>query len=102
MPTDIICLLDVSGSMDNEATVKNSEGIKESQGYSLLDILKHTVKTTIYNLNEHDRFGLVVFSTQGKIVFPLEEMNNAAKEKANHQLESISSGGVTNLWDGLL
>ena len=30
LPTDIICVLDTSGSMDTEATVKNSEGIKES------------------------------------------------------------------------
>ena len=48
--------------MDAEATVKNSEGIKEFQGYSLLDIRKHAVKTIIYNLNENDRFSLVRFS----------------------------------------
>ena len=47
--------------MNNETTVKNSKGIKESQGYSLLDILKHAVKTIIYNLNENDRFSLVRF-----------------------------------------
>ena len=48
--------------MNTEATVKNSEVIKESQGFSLLDILKHAVKTIIYNLNENDRFSLVRFS----------------------------------------
>ena len=30
IPSDIVCVLDSSGSMDTEATVKNSEGIKES------------------------------------------------------------------------
>lgn len=63
MPSDIICVLDSSGSMSSDATVKNSEGIKESQGYSLLDILKHAVKTIIENLGEKDRFGLVHFNS---------------------------------------
>ena len=61
--------------MDSEATVKNSEGIKESQGYSLLDILKHAVKTIIYNLNENDRFSLVKFSNYGYELYPLNYMN---------------------------
>ena len=30
VPSDIVCILDSSGSMSCEATVKNSEGIKES------------------------------------------------------------------------
>ena len=99
--TDIVCLLDVSGSMDNEATVKNSEGIKESQGYSLLDILKHSVKTTIYNLTEHDRFGLVTFSSTGKVCYSLEYMKDFAKDQASSKLDELEADGVTNLWDGL-
>ena len=98
--------------MDNEATVKNSEGIKESQGYSLLDILKHSVKTTIYNLTEHDRFGLVTFSSTGKVCYSLEYMKDFAKDQASSKLDELEADGVfkfisvffirlTNLWDGL-
>ena len=66
--------------MNNEATVKNSKGIKESQGYSLLDILKHAVKTIIYNLSKNDRFGLVKFSNYASKVYPLNYMNKTGKE----------------------
>ena len=50
-PTDLVAILDISGSMDAEAWVKNKEGIKESQGMTILSVLKHAVKTTIYNLS---------------------------------------------------
>ena len=64
-PTDLVAILDISGSMDTEALVKNKEGIKETQGLTILSVLKHAVKTTIYNLSQKDRFGLVSFSDYG-------------------------------------
>lgn len=39
VPHDIVCILDVSGSMASEAKVKNTEGVKESHGLSILGVL---------------------------------------------------------------
>ena len=42
---------------------------------SVLSVLKHAVKTTIYNLTKNDRFSLVSFSDVGKVEFNLDYMN---------------------------
>lgn len=61
IPNDIVCIIDISGSMQEEAMVKNEQGIKEGKGLSVLDVLKHAIRTTISNLQETDRFALVSF-----------------------------------------
>lgn len=61
--------------METEAWVKNKEGIKETSGLTILDVLKHAVKTTIYNLTSKDRFGLVSFSDFGCVEYELEYMS---------------------------
>ncbi len=66
---DIVCVLDISGSMANEASIKNTEGKKESHGLSYLDLLKHAAKTVINNLNENDRFALISYSDHARIEF---------------------------------
>lgn len=47
VPNDIVCIIDISGSMATEAAIKNKDGNKERHGLSYLDILKHGVKTII-------------------------------------------------------
>jgi hypothetical protein len=73
-PIDIVCVIDVSSSMSDEAAVKNDQGEKESQGLSKLDVLKHAVNTTIMSLGVFDRFSLVSFSSDAKVEFPLSNM----------------------------
>ena len=58
---DICCVIDVSGSMSDEAKIKNEKGDVERDGLSILDLVKHSVKTIIDNLNENDRLSLVAF-----------------------------------------
>lgn len=63
-PADIVCVIDVSGSMGINATVQNDEGGLETNNLSILDIVKHAVKTIIATLQPHDRLGLVSYSTK--------------------------------------
>jgi len=63
-PADIVCVIDISGSMGINATVQNDEGGLESNNLSILDIVKHAVKTIIATLQPHDRLGLVSYSTK--------------------------------------
>lgn len=63
--------VDVSGSMGNEAT---TQGL-ENSGLSLLDIVKHAVKTVINTLTENDRLALVSYSNSATEVFELTRMD---------------------------
>lgn len=96
-PATIVCVVDTSGSMCSEAAV---QGV-ESTGLSMLDIVKHAVRTVLTTLGDHDRFGLVTFSTQGKVSFQLMYMNAAGKALALSKVADLFTGGSTNLWDGL-
>lgn len=58
--------------------VKNEEGIKEGKGLSVLDVLKHAIRTTISNLSEKDRFALVSFSDISTVEFELQYMTKEA------------------------
>ena len=60
----MICVLDISGSMDVEAT----EGsVEESDGFTRLDLVKHSMNTIIHSLSENDCLGIVTFSNYGRV-----------------------------------
>ena len=46
-PADICCVIDTSGSMEDYAKLKNAQGQEENQGLTILDVVKHAVKTII-------------------------------------------------------
>ena len=74
-PVDICCIIDISGSMDSEATLLNEEGNLETFGFSILDLVKHAVKTIINNLGEKDRLSIVSYHTTATVVFDLMHMD---------------------------
>lgn len=80
-PADICCVVDISGSMGTEASVKTGTGKEEKHGLSLLDIVKHAVKTVVHSLEAKDRFSLVVFSTTARVVFDLTPIDQASKTR---------------------
>jgi len=101
LPSDICAVVDISGSMGAEATIKNASGQNESHGLSLLDIVKHALKTIIYCLDPDDRFSLVVYSTSARVETKLENMTQDGKQKALKCIDGLHTEGSTNLWDGL-
>jgi len=100
-PCDVCCVVDVSGSMGADATMRGGGGALESHGLSLLDIVKHAVSTIIGVLGEHDRLSLVAYSSESRVVFDLINMDDSGKARAKRELASLAPGGQTNLWDGL-
>ena len=67
-PMDIVCVVDVSGSMGMNATVQNEKGDVESHNLSILDIVKHAVNTIIATLKPTDRLAIVAYSTKAREV----------------------------------
>lgn len=100
-PQDIIAVVDTSGSMSNTAKIKTETGIVEV-GLSVLDIVKHSLKTIVSSLKPKDRFSLVIYSFEGKVVIPLGNVTEEFKEDAIDKINHLTADGLTNLWDGLL
>jgi Mg-chelatase subunit ChlD len=95
---DVCCVVDISGSMGTQATVP---GVEQT-GLSLLDIVKHALKTVINSLGPSDRLSVIEFSDQARVVFPLSPMNAAGKARVQQCVDGLRPGGRTNLWDGLV
>lgn len=68
IPVDICCVIDISGSMDTTATIPTEPGKPtESTNLSILDIVRHAIRTIIVNMQPQDRIALVTFSQVGKV-----------------------------------
>lgn len=85
-PCDICCVVDVSGSMGSEAKLKNESGAVESHGLSLLDVVKHSVKTIVHTMRAEDRIAVVSYSDSAKVIYPLSNISAANKDKVRASL----------------
>ncbi len=100
-PVDVCCVVDISGSMGCEARVQGKNGAVEEHGLSLLDIVKHAVRTVIHTLCECDRLALVAYSTDSRVVFDLTKMDADGRAACERKLNSLHCEDMTNLWAGL-
>jgi Mg-chelatase subunit ChlD len=96
-PVDICCVIDTSGSMQNEVSHPSAE----RTGLTQLDMVKHAVKTIVGILGPRDRLSLVQFNSHATVVLPLTWMKNSGKQEAIQQLERLVANYSTNIWDGM-
>lgn len=97
-PSVFIFVIDVSGSMDTESSINTGS---ESDGFTRLDLVKHSVRTVIEVLNDLDSICLITFSNDAKVVLDITKTNQFGKQRAIQVLENIKTEGMTNIWDGL-
>lgn len=74
VPIDLCCCVDISASMRAAATYEDENGEDVDEGLSILDVVKHAVKTVMHTLTDKDRMALVVFSDKAAICFKLTNM----------------------------
>lgn len=86
-PSDIIVVLDRSGSMAAE---------------NKLPYAKEAVRSVVERLRQDDRFALVTFDTRATVSFPLTQVTGAVREQLAGQLQRMQPGDSTNISDGLL
>jgi len=96
-PVDVCCVVDVSGSMCSSA---KAQGVEDA-GLSLLDIVKHAVKTIAHVLTPKDRLAVVAYSNTATVTVKLMGMGKRNRQLVTKRVAALSSGGQTNLWDGL-
>jgi Ca-activated chloride channel family protein len=84
-PTDLVVVLDRSGSMQGEP----------------LASAKRAVVELLSQLGERDRFGLVTYATGGEVLVGLEPARGDARQRWDRALSAIRADGGTNMSRGL-
>ena len=88
-PIDIVALVDRSGSMAEECIAKDDRGKKMENGFSVLDIVKHAIKTVIMTLRPCDRLSIILFDHDVEVLFTLSEMTIKGQKMAINLTETI-------------
>ncbi|CUG91155.1 Hypothetical protein, putative, partial [Bodo saltans] len=102
IPVDVVCVVDISGSMATTATVKDEKGNTETDGLTLLDVVKHATRTVAGLLGPNDRLAVVTFSDNAAVAMPFTAMGEQGKKKLDTICDGIDVLNRTNLWDGLV
>ena len=85
LPTDLVVILDRSGSMDGEKLV----------------YAKAAVRDLVDRLGPEDRFALVTYSNMAQVAIPLGAMSDQQRSAALSTLGEIRADGGTNISGGL-
>ncbi len=94
-PLDVAFVIDISGSMATEV----SSG--ESDGFSILDVVKHAILTCLEGFRPQDKVSLVVYSTEARVLMPSRRMDAGGKACIKIKLAGMDAENSTNIWDGL-
>jgi len=104
--TDMILLLDTSGSMDSliaspttVATVATAT--KDAQQVTRLDIAKHSARVLAALCSPTDRIALITFNSAARVAMAFTAMDAAGKARLDAVLGLVFADGATNLWDAL-
>ena len=82
---DLICVIDVSGSMFGEK----------------IHQVKESLKILISLMDQRDRLCLILFESSARIFYNLEFLTKENKKILEEKINSITSGGGTNILSGL-
>lgn len=99
---DLCLCIDISGSMNSEATQLNTDGVRISHGLSLLDIARGAAKAAIKSLNNNDRVSIVSYSNVAKLEQDWIHTNDIGKEILFKKLDRLRPHSSTNLCGGIL
>lgn len=64
---DLVCVIDTSDSMGSDAELVRSDGSRKRQGFSVLDVIKHSLQAIVRTLRPQDRLAIVEFSNKGQV-----------------------------------
>jgi hypothetical protein len=99
-PVDIICVIDISGSMDSPAYIQQ-DGKQKDVGFTILDITKHALLTIIESMNPDDKISIITFSNDAEVLTPLVNITNTNKGYIKTLVSNLRTKGATNMWAGL-
>jgi uncharacterized protein YegL len=97
-PIMLFAVIDNSGSM-GESCGNNPTG--EDDGFSRLDLVKHTMNTIITALSPHDKICLIKFSNAAEVIANLTTLTETSKKVLMETMKNLAPEYSTNIWDGL-
>lgn len=96
-PLNVCFVVDGSGSMQTEVRANTGE----SDGFSIMDVVKHGILTCICGLRPQDKASLVLYSSDARLLVPLRAMDASGKAQFKVALAGIQPENSTNIWAGL-
>ena len=85
---------------DQHKPNNNQRHQKEFENNRKINVAKEAVCGLLDHLNEHDRFGMVLFNGDSHVARPLATMKKSDKEIVRESIKEIKSGGSTNMEAG--
>lgn len=70
-------------------------------GFTLMDLVKHALKTVINVLRPQDRLAMIVFSDNSMALFDFTGMDQANKEMSIKHVDTLRGTSSTNAYAGL-
>eukprot|EP00048_Salpingoeca_helianthica_P015968 m.229676 g.229676 ORF g.229676 m.229676 type:complete len:809 (-) comp17801_c0_seq1:27-2453(-) len=102
LPRHVMCILDVSESMNEIAKMKGDASNKEKAAeLTRLDLVAHSVRTLVHMLSDVDTLCIITFGDTASVVLARTAMTAAGKRLAEAAISSMRAAGGTNMWDGL-
>ena len=98
-PLLLICMIDVSGSMQVSAS-EDMKGV-ENVSFSRIALVKHALKTIASTMNADDKMALITFSGKAKLVLEPTNVDNMGKNIIFNEIKKMFPHGWTNIWDAL-
>lgn len=99
LPTILIDVLDISGSMGNAAAEPSRNA--EAAAFSRADLVQHSVATQIELMRPTDQLGIVLFDHGVTEALQPIAMNAGGRTAAKSVLPLIRPSGGTNIWTGI-
>lgn len=97
---DGVCItisIDRSGSMATTQTVSG-----ENCELSILQVVKHAVRTIIRTLRSQDRLSIIDFNDEVRVLFGFLPMTEENKTIAWSKVSAIEASGTTNMWGSIV
>ena len=99
-PLDIVTVIDISGSMSSPAYIMQN-GVNTDVGFTILDITKHSLKMILESLTPVDRFSIITFSNDAKVLFNLTNVTPSNRTYLKNIINDLKVEGATNIWAGI-
>ena len=89
-PMDIVCIIDISYSMGGSAACTTDGKTEyEDLGYSILDLIKHAVKTIVKVMRPSDRISIILFDQEIQVPFDFTTLDENNRNLVLNFIDSI-------------
>ncbi|MEI7747183.1 MAG: VWA domain-containing protein, partial [Actinomycetota bacterium] len=96
----IVYVVDVSGSMNNDATVREGIGMVTT-GMNILRLVCNSISASLATLGPRDEVAIVTFHTYAKVEMPFTAMTPENMCSARAILDGLVPLERTNMWGGI-